>query len=178
MPFFLVRRKILRLYFCWMRIISLIFPYILNGVRPVETQDFASLLFPSAHNNIMYSQKQTSLHLYALSMCIIIHSRPSSTPRERPTADGRGSRTQMRCLCAFRVFAWQPVIYVHTWDGQDFSFVPERLFGNAERAFWGDGRMCSGMRERCFGKPERDFPHNISGWRIGGTSPHALFIRF
>ena len=42
MPFLLVRRKILRLYFCWTHIISLIFPNILNGVRPVETQDFAS----------------------------------------------------------------------------------------------------------------------------------------
>ena len=39
---FLVRRKILRLYFCWTLIISLIFPNILNGVRPVETQNFAS----------------------------------------------------------------------------------------------------------------------------------------
>ena len=39
-----MRRKILRLYFCWTHIISLFFPNILNGVRPVETQDFASLL--------------------------------------------------------------------------------------------------------------------------------------
>jgi len=41
--------------------------------------------------------------------------------------------------------------------------MQERLFGIAEKAFRGDGRMCSGMREWCFGKPEKAFPHNISG---------------
>ena len=55
--------------------------------------------------------------------------------------------------------------------------MPERLFGIAEKAFRGDGRMCSGMREWCFGKPEKAFPHKRTYRRTGGMSAHAFFIR-
>ena len=56
--------------------------------------------------------------------------------------------------------------------------MQERLFGIAEKAFRQDGRMCSGMREWCFGKPGKAFPHNRTDLHTGGMSPYALFIRF
>lgn len=48
--------------------------------------------------------REKSLTLFLAGKCIIIHSRSSSTPRERPTAHGRGSRTQIRRLFAFHVY--------------------------------------------------------------------------
>lgn len=56
--------------------------------------------------------------------------------------------------------------------------MPKRLFGIAEKAFRHGGRMCSGMQERCYGKPGKAFPHNRTDLRTGGMSPYALFIRF
>ena len=44
----LVRRKILRLYFCWQRILPLIPHHSLNGASPVETQNVASPVIPIA----------------------------------------------------------------------------------------------------------------------------------
>ena len=44
----LVRRKILRLYYCWQRILPLIPHHSLNGVSPVETQNLASPVLPIA----------------------------------------------------------------------------------------------------------------------------------
>ena len=55
MHFSLVRRKILRLYFCRQRILPLIPHHSLNGVSPVETQNLASPVLPIAiysFNNI------------------------------------------------------------------------------------------------------------------------------
>ena len=44
----LVRRKILRLYYCWQRILPLIPHHSLNGASPVETQNLASPVLPIA----------------------------------------------------------------------------------------------------------------------------------
>ena len=114
--------------------------------------------------------------MHALIMCIIIHPCQSSTPLERPTADGIGSRRQIRDLCAIRIYVWQSATYTHIWDGRDIPVMPERLFVNAERAFWGDGRVRSGMHERCFGKPERAFPRDRNGRRKVWTNPYSFFI--
>ena len=101
----------------------------------------------------MYSR--TILSFPPCYLCIIIHSRSSSTPRERPTAHGRGSRTQIRRLFAFHVSVWRSVIYTQLWYRPDFSTMPERLSGVTEVCVPACGNGVLESRKRLFRTKER-----------------------
>lgn len=95
------------------------------------------------------------MHNYSFTL-FLNSARAFHSPRQRFT-DANTPFIRISRICL-------KVSYIHSIMIQTgFSTVPERLFRNPEKAFRGDGRMCSGMREWCFGKPGKAFPHNISG---------------